>query len=119
MCPTQACTTPPTLDFNLPIVLFHFHRPYHSPTTTGQWYEALICGYDDVGDGHGEGRGNDVDNNMALLSLASLGKMMVNMLKDELRHAKLSTTGRKDDLMGRLHEPRTLHPQKGDDDDGG
>jgi hypothetical protein len=56
---------------------------------------------------------------MALLSLASLGEMTVNTLKDELRHAKLSTTGRKDDLMGRLHDPRTLHPRKGDDDDGG
>jgi hypothetical protein len=56
---------------------------------------------------------------MALLSLASLGKMMVNTLKDELRHAKLSTTGHKDDLMGRLHDPRTLNPQKGDNNDGG
>ena len=114
----SACTIP-TSDFNLPIVLFHFHRPYHSPTTTGRWYEASICGYDDDGDGHGEGRGNDVDNNMALLSLASLGKMTANTLKDELRHAKLSTTGQKDDLMGLLHDPRTLHPRKGDDDDGG
>jgi hypothetical protein len=41
------------------------------------------------------------------------------MLKDELRHAKLSTTGRKDDLMGRLHDPCKLHPREGDDDDGG
>ena len=39
----SACTIP-TSDFNLPIILFHFHRPYHSPTTTGRWYEASICG---------------------------------------------------------------------------
>ncbi len=30
----SACTILSS-DFNLPIVLFHFHRPYHSPTTTG------------------------------------------------------------------------------------
>jgi hypothetical protein len=62
----SACTIP-TSNFNLPIVLFHFHCPYHSPTTTGRWYEALICGYDDDSDGHGEGRDDDVDNNMALV----------------------------------------------------
>ena len=32
----SACTIP-TSDCNLPVILFHFHRPYHSPTTTGQW----------------------------------------------------------------------------------
>jgi hypothetical protein len=32
----SACTIP-TLDFDLPAVLFYFHRPYHSPTTTGGW----------------------------------------------------------------------------------
>ena len=32
----SACTIP-TLDFYLPAVLFYFHRPYHSPTTTGGW----------------------------------------------------------------------------------
>jgi hypothetical protein len=89
----SACTIP-MLDFNLPIVLFHFHRPYHSPTTTGQWCEASICGYNDDSDGHGEGRDDDVDNNMASLSLASLGKMTVSTFKDELRHAKLSTNVR-------------------------
>jgi hypothetical protein len=32
----SACTIP-TLDFDLPAVLFYFHHPYHSPTTTGGW----------------------------------------------------------------------------------
>ncbi len=56
---------------------------------------------------------------MALLSMASLGEMTANTLTDELRHAKLSTTGQKVVLMGLLHGPRTLHPRKGDEDDGG
>ena len=62
-----------------------------------------------------DGLGRDDED---LPPLASFGEMTVSMSGDELRYAKSSAHGRKEDaLMRRLHEHRTSRSRGGDDDD--